>query len=93
MALCGSVKPKRWNRILYPIDEMTRIAISQALGEGVFDYQYTWQTNSNIIGSFIGCLFRAKGEPDNIIRLCHDLFVPTWRKGLKQAVRSIDKNF
>lgn len=93
MAFCGAVKPERWNRLLNPVDDMTRFAISRALGEGVFDYQYTWRTNSDIIGSFIGCLVRAKVDANDIISLCRNLFVPTWRKGLEQAVFSIDGKF
>ena len=90
MTFGGNVKLERWNRILFPVDDMTRISISRALREGVFDYQYTWRTNSDIIGSFIGCLARAKVEAGDIIRLCHDLFVPTWWKGLEQAIHSIN---
>ena len=93
MAFCGSVKPERWNRILYPLDNMTRFAINRALGEELFDYQYTWRTNSDIIGSLIGCLVRARVEADDIVRLYRDLFVPSWRKGLEKAVYSIDSKF
>lgn len=89
MAFCGNVKLERWNRILYLVDNMTQIAINQALREGIFDYHYTWRTNRDIIGSFIRCLAKAKVEARDI-RLCRDLFVPTWRKGLEQAIHSID---
>ena len=76
MAFRGTVKPERWNRILIPMDDMTRFAMNKAMGEGVFDYRFTWRTNSDIIGVFIGCLFRANVQPDHIICLCHDLFIP-----------------
>ena len=93
MAFCGLVKSERWNRIFYPMNDMTRFAINKALGEGVFDYQFTLRTSSDIIKLFIGCLVRAKVQADNIVTLCLDLFVPTWRKGLEQAVYSIDNKF
>lgn len=90
MAFCGEVKPERWNRLLLPADEMTHFSLNKALGEGVFNYQYTLRTNSDIIEAFIGCLARAEINADNIIRLCRNLFVPAWRKGLEQAVHSLD---
>lgn len=90
MAFCGEVKPERWNRILLATDEMTRFALNKALGEGVFNYEYTWRTNSDVIETLIGCLARAEINGDNIIRLCRNLFVPAWRKGLEQAVHSMD---
>ena len=93
MAFCGAVKPERWNRILYLVNDMSHFAINKALGEGVFDYEYIWRINSNIIKTFIGYLARAKVLADDIIRLCRDLFVPTWRKGLDQVVYSIYNKF
>jgi hypothetical protein len=89
MASRGMVKPERWNRILIPMNDMTRFAMNKALGEGVFDYRYTWRTNSDIIGVFIGCLVKANVHPDHIVRLCRDLFISAWRKRLEQAVFSI----
>ena len=32
-------------------------------------------------------------ETSDIIKLCHDLFVPNWRKGLEQVVHRIDGKF
>ena len=93
MAFRGAVKPERWNRILIPVDDMTRFAMNKALGKGVFEYRFTWRTNSDIIGAFIGCLIRTNIQADHIIRLCRDLFVSAWRKGLEQAVHSIDNRF
>lgn len=62
MAFWGNIKLERWSRFLKPIDDMTRIAVSQAIGEGSFNYDYTWWTNSDIIGTFIGCLARERVE-------------------------------
>ena len=76
MAFRGAVKPERWNRILIPMDDMTRFAMYKALGEGIFDYRFTWRTNSDIIGVFIGCLIRANIQTDLIVQLCRDLFIP-----------------
>lgn len=90
MVFQGIVKPKHWNRILKPMDDMSRMVVSRAIGVGVFDYKFTWRTNSDIIGSFIGCMVRARVEHGAIIRLCCDIFDPTWRKGLEQEVRSIN---
>ena len=39
---------------------MTRLTISLVLGEGIFDYDFSWRTNIDIIGTFIGCLAKAK---------------------------------
>ena len=72
-------------------DDMTRFAVSRALGEEAFDYSAIWRTNSSIIGSFIGVMVRAKIPKEDIIRLCFDVFCPVWRKGLKKAVYSIDE--
>lgn len=36
MAFCGSITQECWNRMLRAIDDMSHVAISQALGEGVF---------------------------------------------------------
>ena len=93
MAFRGAVKPERWNQILVLVDDMTRFAMNKALGEGIFEYRYTWRTNSDIIGAFIGCLIRANIPADHIIRLCCDLFVPAWRKGLEKVVHNIDNRF
>ena len=73
-----------------PYGDMSRIAVSRVIGEGVFDYKYTWRNNSDIIGSFIGCMVIAKVNFDAIIDLHCNIFDPTWRKGLEQVVCSID---
>ena len=39
---------------------MTRLAMSRALSEGMFNYDFTWRKNSDIIGAFIRCLARAR---------------------------------
>ena len=51
LAFCGIVKLERWNRLLRPIDDMTRGVISRLLGEGVFNYDFSWYTNSEILGT------------------------------------------
>ena len=56
MAFYGLITQERWNRILRPIDDMSRIAVNRALGEGIFNYDYSWRTNSDIIGLWVGCL-------------------------------------
>ena len=90
MAFLGKVKPERWSRILRISDDMTRFAVSRALGEEVFDYSTTWRTNSSIIGSFIEIMVREKIRKDEMLRLCYEIFSPKWRKGLEKAVRCID---
>ena len=59
MAFKGKIKLERWNIVLNQVDDMTKLAMSRALGEGMFNYDFTWRTNSDIIGAFIGCLARA----------------------------------
>ena len=76
MAFLGNVKPERWNHFLNPVNDMTCIAISKYIGEGVFDYEATWRTYSNIIRSFIGCLVQGKVIWGDIVRLCNDVFSP-----------------
>ena len=93
MAFRGEVKPERWNQILVPVDDMTRFAMNKALGEGIFEYHFTWRTNSDIIGAFIGCMIRANIQADHINWLCRDSFVPAWRKGLEHTVDNIDNSF
>ena len=77
MAFWGNVTPEQWNIILNPLDDMSRIVVGRVIGEWIFNYMYTWRTNNNIIGSFIGWLARAKVDHDQIIQLCCDLFQPT----------------
>ena len=82
MAFRGRIKPERWNRVLNQVDDMTHLAISQALGEGMFDYDFTWRTNSDIIGAFIGCLARDRIGKWKMFKLCSNLFDPIWCFGL-----------
>ena len=91
MAFCGPVKQERWNRLLRPIDDMSRVAISRALGEGVFNYEYTWRTNSDIIGLWVGCLARAGIDKWDIIRITYNTFDPSWLLGLEEVVANIDE--
>ena len=67
-----------------------RISLSRAIGEGVFDYKFMWRMNNDITGSFIRCMARARVEPGAIICLYCNTFDPTWRKGLEQAIHSIN---
>lgn len=90
MTFHGYIKPECWSQILKPMDDISRITISRVIGEGIFNYNFTWRTNSNVIRSFIGCLARARVDTDAIICLCCSVFDPTWRKGLEQAICSID---
>ena len=78
MTFWGNVKPKRWSRVLKPIDDMTRIMISRAINEGFFNYDYTWKTRSDIIGTFIDCLAKARVEHWAMIRLSCNIFDLVW---------------
>jgi hypothetical protein len=40
MAFTGHIRPERWNKLLNPVDDMSRVAISRSLGEGVFSYDF-----------------------------------------------------
>ena len=62
MEFRGNIKPKRWSRILNLVDNTRRVALNRALGEGTFNYDYTWRTNSSIIGTFIECLARVNSS-------------------------------
>ena len=77
MAFCDNVKPERWNKILRPMDDMSRLAVSREIGEGAFDYKFTWRTNNNILRSFTGCMVRARVDYRYIIHLYCDIFHPT----------------
>ena len=59
MAFCGLIKLERWNWLLRPLDNMSQVAVSRALGEGVFSYDFTWRTNSDIVRIWVGCLVRV----------------------------------
>ena len=48
---------------------MTRVVANRALGEGIFNYDFTWSTNSSIIGALSGCLARAELENWEMNRL------------------------
>ena len=90
MAFCGSIKQERWNRLLRPIDDMSGVAVSYVLGEGIFNYEYSWRTNNDIIELWVGCLARDGVEKWDIIRLTHNIFDPYWLVGLEIAVANID---
>lgn len=92
MAFRGNIKPERWNHILRKVDNMTRITASRAIGEGYFDYEYTWRTNSDIIGIFIGCMAKAGVSKWAMVRLYLNLFNSTWCKGIIEVISSLDKN-
>ena len=74
MAFRGNIKPERWNRILNPMDDLSRVVISRVSGEKIFNYDYTWRMNNFFIGSFIAFLVRANIEHGLIINLCWDIF-------------------
>ena len=92
MAFRGSIKPERWNRILNPVDGMTRIVVSRAIGEGFFNYEFTWRMNSDIIGLFIGCMAKTRINKWAMIRLCLNIFDSTWYTGIIEAIMSLDDN-
>ena len=69
MAFRGNVKLERWNRVLNQVDDMSRIVVSHVIGEGLFNYEFSWRTNSDIIGAFIGCLAKAKVEKWDMFRI------------------------
>ena len=69
---------------------MTRIAVSRVIGEGIFNYEFSWRTNSEIIGAFIGFLARAKVEKWAMIKLCFNVFDIVWCVGLEEAIMNID---
>ena len=60
MAFQVNVQLERWTIVLKLVDDMMRIVVIQAIGEGTFNYNYTWKTKTNIIGMFINCLARAR---------------------------------
>jgi hypothetical protein len=90
MAFRGSIKPERWSRILNLVDNMTRVVVSRAIGEGIFNYDFTWRTNSSIIGAFIGCLAKAELDKWEMSRLYSNLFNSVWTHGMEEAIRSLD---
>ena len=55
-----------------------------------FSYQYSWRTNSDIVGLWVGCLARARVEKWDIIRITHNIFDPYWLVGLESVVANID---
>ena len=93
MAFRGNVKPERWNKVLNQVDDMTRIVVSHIIGEGLFNYDFSWRANRAIIGAFIGCLARARVEKWDMFRLCLNVFNPVWCVGLEEAIMSIDEKF
>lgn len=90
MAFRGNIKPERWSRLLNLVDDMTRFALCRALGEGNFDYAFSWRTNSDVIGAFIGCLAKAKINNWDMFRLCSNLFSSVWCTGLEEAIMGLD---
>ena len=71
---------------------MTRIVVCHTIGEGTFDYDFTWHTNNDIIGAFIGWFARARIDKWAMIHLCCNIFYPVWRVGLEEVVKSINEN-
>lgn len=90
MAFCGPITQERWNHLLRPIDDMSREAVSQDFGEGFFSYQYSWRTNIDIVGLWVGCLARAGVAKQDIVRITHNIFDPYWLVGLESAITKID---
>lgn len=76
--------------MLMAIDGMSHVAVSQALGEGVFSYEYSWRTNNDIVGLWVGCLARARVAKWDIIRITHNIFDPYWLVGLESTIANID---
>ena len=70
---------------------MSQIVVSRALSEGVFNYEYSWRKNSDILGKWVGCLARARVEKWDIVRLSYNLFDPCWLLGLEIVVANIDE--
>ena len=92
MAFRGKIKLERWNRVLNELDDMTRLAMSRALGEGMFNQDFTWRTNSDIIGAFIGVLARARIGKWDMLKLCNNLFDLVQCYQLEEAIMSLDEN-
>ena len=86
MTFTRNIELERWDHLLNPMDDMTRIFVNYVLGEGVFNYDFSWRTNNKIVGSFIGCLARAKVEKWAIIKLGYNVFNPTWCVGIEEVV-------
>ena len=92
MAFIGNVKLERWNNILKAVDGMTRIDVSRAIGGGVFKYDHSWRTNSDVIGDLIGCMERIGFKKWAMICLCLNIFQSTWCKGIEEAIMGLDEN-
>ena len=88
MAFRGSVKLERCLKL---VDNMTRNVVFHAIRECTFDYEFTWCTNNDIIGAFIGCLARARIDKWAMIYLCCNIFYPVWCVGLEEVVKSINE--
>lgn len=49
----------------------SRLSLIRDLGEKVFNYDYTWRTNSGVIGALIACMARDQvGLWDIIASVC-----------------------
>ena len=70
---------------------MSQIVVSRELGEGFFNYKYSWRTNSDIMGQWVGYLAREGVEKWDIVRLSYNLFTPYWWLGLEIVVVDIDE--
>ena len=90
MAFKGNVKPERWNKILNPMDDLSRVIISRVIGKQAFNYDFTRRTNSLVIGSFIACLARENIGHAEIISLCRNIFDPTWLERLENVALNIN---
>ena len=77
MAFHGNIKLERWNRILREVDDMTRIIVGRVIRESIFKYEYTWRTNSDVIGIFIRCMVKDGVKKWAMICLCLNLFDST----------------
>ena len=71
---------------------MTSIAISRAIGEGIFNYDFSWRTNSDVIGTFIGCMAKIGFRKWAMLRLCLNIFNLTWSHGITEVIAGLDKN-
>ena len=69
MAFRGPIKHKRWNRILNPIDDMSRVAMSRTIREYAFNYDFTWWPLWVIWGKLmlLGIQFYISRIPTNLI--------------------------
>ena len=81
-----NTKPERWDHLLNLVDDMTRIVVNGVLGEGVFNYYFSWRNNNDIVDSFIRCLARGKLDKWVIIKLFYNVINPIWCVGKEEVV-------